>query len=231
MQLTTLQQTVKTMSSLEIAELTGKRHDNVMADIRKMLSEIELNAPDFLGTYKTTQGNEYPCFYLPKRETIILVSGYNIKMRTAIIDRWDELERQAQQPKELSRFEILQLAMQAEQENIELRGQLAIAQPKAQALDVISTASNSLNIRETAKTLGIQEKKFINWCINHDWLYRDTKGKLCPIAHRVQNRFLEQRAVSYNKPNGEIGVSTQAMFSAKALTHLAKIFSVIHEVA
>ena len=34
---------VLTMSSLEIAELTGKRHDNVMADIEKMLKDLEIH--------------------------------------------------------------------------------------------------------------------------------------------------------------------------------------------
>lgn len=84
--------TVRTMTSREIAELTGKRHDNVMADIRKMLSELGLDAPDFSGAYRTDRGNEYECFNLPKRETMILVSGYSIPMRARIIDRWDALE-------------------------------------------------------------------------------------------------------------------------------------------
>lgn len=39
-----------TMSSLENAELTGKRHDNVMADIEKMLLELGSNAPEFSGS-------------------------------------------------------------------------------------------------------------------------------------------------------------------------------------
>ena len=41
-----------TMSSLEIAALTGKRHDNVLRDIRTMLEELEMDALKFEGSYK-----------------------------------------------------------------------------------------------------------------------------------------------------------------------------------
>lgn len=63
MNLTPLQNT-PTMSSREIAELCDKRHDNVMADIRKMLDELDIYAPDFSGTFITEQGNRYECFDL-----------------------------------------------------------------------------------------------------------------------------------------------------------------------
>lgn len=38
-----------TMSSREIAELTGKRHDHVMRDVRSMLEQLEKDAPSFGG--------------------------------------------------------------------------------------------------------------------------------------------------------------------------------------
>ena len=82
---------VTSMSSLEIAELTGKRHDHVMNDIRKMLEELEVLTPVFSGMRKV-RGKEYEVFNLPKRETLILVSGYSVSMRASIIDRWQELE-------------------------------------------------------------------------------------------------------------------------------------------
>ena len=86
------------MSSREIAELTGKRHDHVMVDIRNMLNSLGLHAPEFSGTYKNERGNTYECFNLPKDLTITLVSGYNVQMRYAITKRWMELEAQ-QAPK------------------------------------------------------------------------------------------------------------------------------------
>jgi phage regulator Rha-like protein len=81
-----------TMSSRDIAELTGKRHDHVMRDIERLLSELELAAPIFGGTYVTDQNKVLPCFNLPRRECDILVAGYSIKYRAAIVDRWRELE-------------------------------------------------------------------------------------------------------------------------------------------
>ena len=81
-----------TMSSLEIAKLTGKEHKNVLADVRAMLEGLEIEPADFSAGYKDGKGETRPCFNLPKRECFILVSGYNLKLRAAIIDRWQELE-------------------------------------------------------------------------------------------------------------------------------------------
>lgn len=81
-----------TMSSREIAELTGKQHNNVLADIRKMLNELSLSTAEFSAMYKADNGQEYECFNLPKRECLVLISGYSTQFRAKIIDRWIELE-------------------------------------------------------------------------------------------------------------------------------------------
>ena len=81
-----------TMSSLEIAALTGKEHKNVLRDIRAMFEELEIGVLSFEHSYLSEQKKQMPCFNLPKRECMILVSGYSIKLRAAIIDRWQELE-------------------------------------------------------------------------------------------------------------------------------------------
>lgn len=86
-----------TMSSLEIAELTGKEHRNVMVDIRKMFEELGQAAADFSAAafYQVNNATrEREIFNLPKRESLILVSGYSAVLRARIIDRWQELESQ-----------------------------------------------------------------------------------------------------------------------------------------
>ena len=81
---------VQTMSSLEIAELTGKDHKNVLADARRMLAEIQ--SAEKLADYKDGRGRAQPCLMLDKEESLCLVTGYSAKLRMAVIKRWQELE-------------------------------------------------------------------------------------------------------------------------------------------
>lgn len=75
-----------TMSSKEIAELTGKKHWHVMRDIRFMFDELNKDVNPFLDCAINSQNKNLAIFNLPKEECLILVSGYSIKLR-AIYNR------------------------------------------------------------------------------------------------------------------------------------------------
>lgn len=90
--MTELLEVKSTMSSLEIAELTGKRHDAILRDIRNLLYQ-GVNAHNFVEVeYLDKKGENRPSFNLTKKGCLILASGYNAKLREKIIDRWEELE-------------------------------------------------------------------------------------------------------------------------------------------
>ncbi|WP_142579915.1 Rha family transcriptional regulator [Pseudomonas koreensis] len=86
------------MSSLEIAEITGKRHDHVLRDIRKMLNELEretpnLGAPQWVeASYHSSQSKLLPLTILDKELTFTLLSRYSFKLSNMIVKRWLELE-------------------------------------------------------------------------------------------------------------------------------------------
>lgn len=71
------------MSSLEIAQRTGKRHDHVLRDIKEMLAELyeEIDLPRFGGIYFDSYNREQSCYNLPKHECMVLVTGYSITLR------------------------------------------------------------------------------------------------------------------------------------------------------
>lgn len=83
---------VKTMSSREIAELTGKRHDNVLRDIDFIHSNLSESSKSV--SYKGYNNQSQREWLLTKRDTLLVVSGYSVELRARIIDRWQELEEQ-----------------------------------------------------------------------------------------------------------------------------------------
>ncbi len=92
--ITTLPTNEVSMTTIEIAEQTGKQPAHVKRDAEKMLKELvgKTDISKFGESYKAKNGMEYECYRLPKREVMILVSGYSISLRAAIIDRLEELE-------------------------------------------------------------------------------------------------------------------------------------------
>ena len=68
---------VKTMSSLEIAELTGKDHGNLCADIRNTLGSAEISVTPFESSYIHPQNKQsYLCYNLPRLECDLVITGY-----------------------------------------------------------------------------------------------------------------------------------------------------------
>lgn len=85
------------MTSREIAELTGKRHDNVLRDIDGLLESLssELRT-GFSTTYDGRPEHGYRVYLLDRDSAYCLVAGYDPNSRMKIIKRWQELE--ARQP-------------------------------------------------------------------------------------------------------------------------------------
>ena len=84
------------MTSLEIAEVTGKQHCHVMAAIRKMEPAWQkVNQSNFrLIEYTDSRGRLMPCYQLTKTETLYIATKFNDEARARLVLRWEELERE-----------------------------------------------------------------------------------------------------------------------------------------
>ena len=129
------------MSSLEIAQRTGKEHRNVLADIRKMLVELqgEGGVLRFQHTHINEQnGQPYTYFNLPKHECMVLVTGYSVTLRAKVLERWQELEDAEAQRQQAS----LALAQQEAQAQAQIAHE---AQAKLQNTDFQIKLSKDMN--------------------------------------------------------------------------------------
>ena len=179
-----------TMSSREIAELTGKRHDHVLRDVENMLQELGQTSPHFWGELPDSYNRPQRVAFLSKDLSITLVAGYSVQMRHAIVCRWQELEAaQAKPPAQLSRMEILELAMQAEQGRIEAEKKLALAAPKVAFVDKYVQATGLFTFREVAKLLKANEARFREFLIDSKVMYYLGKKLTAYKNHEDAGRF------------------------------------------
>ena len=86
------------MSSLDVAEITGKRHFHVLRDIRQMIDTLKIDGTKFGAIFSDQYGRPLHGFKLPQREFLILASGYSVELRAKLVDRWIELETAARAP-------------------------------------------------------------------------------------------------------------------------------------
>ena len=234
MNIQTLQTNNQTMSSREIAQLCNKDHRHVLRDIDDLNATYEVMALPKVGqsNYTADNGQSYRQYLLNKEQTIDLITGYRADIRIRINRRWQELEAQASAPViPATLSEALRLAADQAELIEHQQSRLALVEPKAAALDVIDSSIGSINVRDTAKTLGIPQNKFVNWCIAHDWMYRDNRNKLKMSSIRMKQGFMEERAVTYQGNSNERVATTQPLFTPKGLTRLAYVFAIVHEVA
>lgn len=96
--------------------------------------------------------------------------------------------------------------LQLQKTNATLTVDKAIMQPKADYFDELVERGLLTNFRETAKQLGIPPKKFVNWLIEHKYLYRDKKGKL--LACENKNNGLFELKECVNERTQWAGVQT-----------------------
>ena len=82
----------ETMTSVEIAEITGKEHKNVLVDIDNLLEKGVSRLNFQPSNYTTDRGKTYRCFELTKKGCLILASGYDAVLREKIINRWEQLD-------------------------------------------------------------------------------------------------------------------------------------------
>ena len=189
----------QTMSSLEIAKLTGKPHNDVMKAIRVMEPAWEkINGGKFSRVeYKDAKGEMRPCFELTKTECLYVATKFNDEARAKLVIRWEELEKKERaqmlrlpdftNPAEAARAwaqEYEQKTVLAlenkrlEDENIQLAAENQELKNDRNYLDLIMRSRALLTISQIAQDYGMSGKALnkqlaqmgIQYSINGQWI-------------------------------------------------------------
>lgn len=214
-----------TMSSREIAELTGSSHDNVLKTIRSLVVKGVVSSNDTPYVH-AQNGQVYREFLLTQRDTLVVVSGYSVELRAKIIDRWQELEAQVGKFQIPATYaEALQAAADQARDNQSLRLVILDQEPKVAAIKRLAAAGGAICITDTAKQLQLQPSRLFSWLEQHRWIFR-RKGSKRWVAYqpRITSGYMVHKVTAL-KPDPETGIERAAfdpMITPKGLAYLAE---------
>ncbi|WP_304298631.1 Rha family transcriptional regulator [Porphyromonas gulae] len=116
----------ETMSSLQIAQLTGKRHKHVLEAIRAMEPAWEkVNGTKFRPvTYTDAKGENRPCYQLTKTECLYIATKFNDEARARLVLRWEELENQQRMEQSRELLDMMREVRALAKEVVALREQI-----------------------------------------------------------------------------------------------------------
>lgn len=207
-----------TMSSREIAELTGSTHDNVLKSIRKLVKEGVVSGNETPYVHPQN-GQSYKEFRLDYRNTMVVVSGYSAELRAKIIDRWMELEDvERAKPLDYSNpAVVLGVIGHLQQQVSELEG-------RSKTLNRLEGAKGSMCISDAAKTLGVARDFLFQFMSSRRWIFKRAGNKNW-LAYDDKRKalLLEHDDHLYMDNLGQERVATRVLVTAKGLVKLAEL--------
>lgn len=216
----------RTMSSVEIADLTGKLHKNVLADIRAMLADLELSSADFSAQYKDSTGRSLPCFQLDREMTDTLLTGYSAKMRLAVVRRWRELEAQAAPvaPADLSKLEILQMALESEKARVLLTVQVEAQAKKIDHLENLFKEGMS-HVQFCKGVNGVNVMQVGHFLEGRSWLYNESKsGTRYRVAAYARDKYMTEHQQEITPHGKEAFISYTPILLRKGAVRLYQLY-------
>lgn len=215
------------MTSLQIADITGKRHSDVLEAIRKMEPAWEkVTERKFpLSEYKDSTGRSLPMYILTKTESLYIATKFNDEARAKLVLRWEQLETEriswqnrvpqtfrealllaAQQQEQIeqqkNKIESQQQLISEKDEQVcQLTDKVIEMGKKLSYLDQILANKSTILVTSIAQDYGMSAKKFNQLLHQLGIQYNLNKQWILYAPHLTQG-YVHSRAIEITHPNG-----------------------------
>lgn len=218
-----------TMSSSEIADLTGKRHADVMRDIRTMLDQLHPDSANL--RYQEIQGvavdhcpqtKRVQAIHLDREHAECLVTGYSASLRMKVIRRLRELEQQATHPQlPQTMAEALRLAADQAERIEQQERALMEAAPKVEFAKRVEVAPDAITVGQAAKTIGTGRTRLFAFLRRHGWVNRKNE----PYQAKIESGLLDVKVGQWEHPEQGLQETITTLVTGKGLIKLQKLWS------
>lgn len=230
------------MTSLQIAEITGKPHNDVMKAIRKMEPAWEKvqggNFSLMQEQIEISNGGHKmrPYYSLNKEECLYIATKFNDEARAKLIKRWKELEEQHQKPSVPQNYlEALKSLVKAEEEkqqlalenkqkdetiitiskaNVELGNKITEMLPKVSYYDRILQSTATMTITQIAQDYGMSAIA-MNKELESMRIQHKERGQWILYAQFLKGGYVHSRAVDIVRKDGRHDVKYNTEWTTK----------------
>ena len=215
------------MTSLEIAELTGKQHKNVMQAIRNMEPawekvtglKFQLCEKSYLLANGVTK--KQPFYQLTKTECLYIATKFNDEARARLVLRWQELEMDQREALEWERWKARWSQIERPKGSIALLG-CTEEEILDEADDIIGEELDELNQRsddcytpsEIGKPFGL-EGRDLNSFLCDQGIIQWAKGQWMPTRKFMNQGLTENRSVVIHGRNGRRRTVSRLVWTVK----------------
>ncbi|HFG0199010.1 TPA: phage antirepressor KilAC domain-containing protein [Salmonella enterica] len=228
-------------TSLAIAEGVGNPHSSVIKLIRQNTNDLEEFGNIGFEIQNSTSGAGRPTEYAilnEQQSTLLLTYMRNNdvvrEFKKRLVKAFFELAQQRQAPavENLSRLEILQLAMQSEEERLrleqekrQLEHQLEEEAPLVAFAKQVEIAQDAISVAQAAKILGTGQRRLFAFLRQIGWVSRRNE----PYQTKIEAGYLDVKLGSWEHPNHGLQQSVTALVTGKGLAKLQKLWSQHHK--
>lgn len=227
----------ETMSSLQIAEITGKQHKHVMEAIRTMEEAwVKVNGTKFrLVEYTDKKGEKRPCYQLNKIECLYIATKFNDEARAKLVLRWEVLEKSNAPQLPATYLDALKALVVSEEEKqrliedntkkqqaielkdaqiIELDTAVNNMKPKVSYVDNILQCKETINVTQIAQDYGMSAKAF-NILLRNLKIQHKVGQVWIVYGKYLAKGYVQSETFTYDKSNGTQGVRTFTKWSQR----------------
>lgn len=223
-----------TMTSLELVEYINSQRNEGDAELQhkhfcEKVSKVlgEKRSAELLADLPDSYGRPRKGFRFPKREACLMAMSYSYDLQAKVFDRMTELEHKQQYAIPTTLSEALRLAADIQDQKDKAEAALAIAAPKADALDRIALADGMLHLQAAGKVLQQQPNKFIQWLREINWIYkRPGNANNYPRADKANAGYMTVKAVTITQQDGTDRTREQTYITPKGLAKLSMMLGV-----
>lgn len=233
-------------TSLAIAEGVERPHASIIKLIRENLSDFEAFGlvgfeiqPRSAGqhgggdTEYAILNEHHATLLITFLRNIGIVKEFKKRLVKAFFEMRDELnKRQAPTVENLSRLEILQLAMQSEEERLrleqekrQLEHQLEEEAPRVAFAKQVEIAQDAISVAQAAKILGTGQRRMFSFLRSIGWVTRRNE----PYQAKIEAGYLDVKLGSWNHPDHGLQQSVTALVTGKGLAKLQKLWGEYHK--